>query len=371
MNCAGSINLIDKLGIVGDGGNEYSRAGTAQHEISAEALKTGADAWEFAGTTRTVDGHAVPITEEMAPAIQTYLDYIRSIGVLPGGKRLLEHRVGLEHIHEDISGTLDFGRLLKDRLLIADAKFGFGVVEPDMNPQLLIYAAGLYADVKAIADGVSEVELVIVQPNAPHADGHIRSWRISVSDLVRWSQEVLKPAAEATEKPNAPLTPGDHCQYCPARNQCPALQQQFFTAADDAEKAAEPAAMTEAELAEWRAKFPALVQFMAVVTAEMFARTVAGKTVPGWKLVRGRANRIWRDDAEPVLVKAFGDEAWNKTLKSPAQAEKLPGGKAVTAEHAYKPEGALTLAPESDKRPSVPAPTADAAFAGFTDATQE
>ena len=40
-------------------------------------------------------------------------------------------------------------------------------------------------------------------------------------------------------------------------------------------------------------------------------------------------------------------------LKTPAQIEKLAGGTALTDEWSMKPEGKLTVAPESDKRAEV------------------
>ncbi len=49
-----------------------------------------------------------------------------------------------------------------------------------------------------------------------------------------------------------------------------------------------------------------------------------------------------------------GPAAYTKpALISPAEAEKLPGGKDLIREYAYKPDSGLTCAPIEDKRTAV------------------
>lgn len=80
----------------------------------------------------------------------------------------------------------------------------------------------------------------------------------------------------------------------------------------------------------------------------------AGKEVPGYKLVEGRANRVWGDEAAAELAFAMlGDERYQpRKLKSPAQMEKV-AGKEEVAKHTVKPAGKLTVARADDKRQAV------------------
>ena len=100
--------------------------------------------------------------------------------------------------------------------------------------------------------------------------------------------------------------------------------------------------------------------------------------VGDWKLVRGRANRVYSPDevtAQDVLNNKWGipdDYLFEAPkMKSPAQLEKtkVPGKdkklmQTIVASIARKPEGKLAIAPVSDARPAVdPVSVAAADFA--------
>ena len=86
----------------------------------------------------------------------------------------------------------------------------------------------------------------------------------------------------------------------------------------------------------------------------IFGRLQAGRRIPGTKLVPAKANRAWKDGADAALVLEFGKEAYvPPSLKSPAQVEELPKGKAFTTRYAYKPDAGLTVVADHDARPKV------------------
>jgi hypothetical protein len=99
-----------------------------------------------------------------------------------------------------------------------------------------------------------------------------------------------------------------------------------------------------------------------------YARSLVekGEKVPGWKLVRGRSNRKWTDEksTEKFLVSALGEKAYAKKLIGIPAAEKLVD-KELLAGLITKPDGALTLAEESDPREEVTYKTSE--FAGSLD----
>jgi hypothetical protein len=99
-----------------------------------------------------------------------------------------------------------------------------------------------------------------------------------------------------------------------------------------------------------------------------FNRLMAGAKIPGWKLVNGKANRVWKDGVEPAALEAFGEAAFEPAkLKSPAAIEQLPLGTDFAARWASKPDVGLTVAPASDRRTEVSPDTKSL----FTDVTKE
>ena len=163
----------------------------------------------------------------MADGVQVYVDAVRA-ELEPGDLLLVEQPFSLDQLRPpgEMFGTADaviYKPKLR-RLLVFDLKYGAGVVvEAVGNPQGRYYGLGACM---ALADRpVSEVEIVIVQPRAPHPAGPIRRETISAFELVEWSADLLE-AAERTLDPEAPLVPGAWCRFCPAAGICPALREQ-------------------------------------------------------------------------------------------------------------------------------------------------
>lgn len=369
MNCPGSINLIESLNII-DEGSVYSREGTAAHKIASMALESGDDAWEYAGGGANVDNHAVEFTPEMTTSVQVYLDHARSLYNPPCDTRYVERKVV---VTPEVWGTVDHGVVSMKAsyyvVSVTDFKNGVGVVvDVEDNPQAMIYGIGLADLAGILLVEETEFNFYIVQPRAPGVDP-VRRWSVSGAALRDWRQDVLLPAIEATKPANAPLVPGDWCQntFCPARDRCPALKQQFLDAVEKADAAARrpnevAIPLEDYEIADLKAKFSGLRSFMAFIDEEALNRAMRGHILPGFKLVTKKSNRVWGPDAEEQLTAHYGDAIYDRKLKSPAQAEKLAGGKAMAAALAYKPDNGLTLAPDSDKRAAMSALTAAEAF---------
>src|SRR5579872_2719119 len=137
----------------------------------------------------------------------------------------------------------------------------------------------------------------------------------------------------------------------------------------------------EALTNEQVARFLALLDLAKIVgkAAQKTAdnRIMAGSRVEGFKLVKAKANRAWKETSEvdgaAVRVEdaakaEFGSQAFSApTLLSPAGIDELPLGAAFTARWAAKPETGLTLAPASDPRKEVSVDTKSL----FTDVTKK
>ena len=87
----------------------------------------------------------------------------------------------------------------------------------------------------------------------------------------------------------------------------------------------------------------------------------------GFKLVEGRSNRKYVNEEEVAdAAKAAGyEDIYKKSLIGITEMEKLMGKKdfqKILGSLVYKPQGKITLVPESDKRPPIQTETAEADF---------
>ena len=312
--------------------------------------------------------------------------------------------------HGPMFGTNDASLLLPyDLLRVYDYKHGQGVVvEVEDNSQELYYALGIAEEVGWCFD---ELELVIVQPRAPHADGAVRRWRCSAARLREFAQE-LKAAAEAVDQHDAPVVAGEWCTFCPVAAYCGELRDAAFRTAcvefqviDDQQTPVGTGCIGPDTSDEFiglsMASLPILDAFIKAVEGEAMRRLRESATGEGFgqKLVRKRSNRAFRKEVE-VTREIDGQEVevtipyidWlveqgfsredlfeEPKPKGPAKVEKLrPVGlmaelkeqkvrapaahiASIVAAVTYKPEGGITIAPASDPRPAVSPSVAAAA----------
>jgi hypothetical protein len=256
-------------------------------------------------------------------------------------------------------GTSDFTYMDEAgrHLVVVDYKNGAGVVvEAERNVQLMYYAAGMLSDLFAW-DLVDTIEMVIVQPNGFHPAGPIRSYTMPVAELAAWLEDELVPAMRWAMT-STQLVSGEHCRFCPVRAMhCPQIEADFNEAEElMAEMMSKGGAeeLTDAQIARYLSLFDVLKIAASAASKTAMNRLQAGRDIPGFKLVKSRTNREWRDGAEDAIKAKFGASAFTTpTLKSPAQVDKLPEGEGLTAEWAYKPDGGLTIAKVDDSRGAV------------------
>ena len=348
--------------------SEHAAKGTFAHSIAAECLTHDASPSDFFLKRDTVDGFTVECDLEMVDAVRLYVDEIEA-DHQAGDEGWIEHDVtpALKTIDPDMGGTADYIRYRKadKSLRVFDFKYGAGVyVEADDNAQLKIYALGAMLAVKA---PVAEVEVTIVQPRYEGAQP-VRSWKFPARDIIEFSADV-EDAARRTNIPNAPVVPGDHCTFCPARRTCPELEKR-----QHALMAAEFADLSRIAPEELGKALVSVAQVKERIKAiEEYAYEIAcrGIKVPGFKLVDKRPVRKWKSEGEVALwAQEKAIEPWApRELLSPAQMEKkvaegLPRGQkkgaAKAIEHLVeKVSSGFALVAEADDRPPAKLVTAD------------
>lgn len=357
MECPGSVSLIKELAIP-EVEHEYTKEGTALHAASEHCLKTGCDTWEIVGQSFEND---VVITDAMAMAVQVYLDVCRP-AMLEAEDYGIEYKIS-SPVHKDFYGTADFWALFKHVLKIKDLKGGEGIfVDPEDNPQLKYYGYGVIEMLelklgRAFPDDFP-VELAIVQPRLPWAELH-RTWPTTVGEIKEWVHDTLVPAMCRAEYDET-LDAGEHCRFCPAKLVCPLLTSLFRAAATY-----DPTHIKnydDASLGRSYKYIAAVKHYIKALGEETERRLLHGREIDGAKLVKQKANRIWKPEALDLVKQRFGADAFTvPEIKSPAQIEALsPLGAETVKEWAYTPDSGLTVAPSTDRRGAIKVkPTAE------------
>ncbi len=349
MKCPGSVALLQELRVFNadllpTDEEDYQIEGHVLHEATAELMNSGDDAWVMAGEVR----QGVKFGLENGSAIQLCIDTMRAT-MGPDTKTFVEYRISAPELHPEAFGTLDFGAVTGHEITIVDCKYGKGVVvDVQENSQLMYYAFGLLR----LFPDVEMVTITIVQPRAFHADGPVRSWRISADDIRDWALTVLGPAMHRTYRDNS-LDAGAWCRFCPAKLVCPMLKSLFDAACTyDPTRVVE---VNDAVLGQSWNYVKAVKHYLTALEKEVLKRLNAGGAVPGCKLVPKRANRVWKSDASDHIVTALGPLAFEpQALRSPAEIEKMGGSAAELVKRwAFTPESGLTVAAEDDSRPAV------------------
>jgi hypothetical protein len=349
MHCTASVGLIESLEFKGDRATTYNVEGHLAHDIGARCIETGADAWQFVGEQHTEGDITEIFDPEDASAVQTYVAAIRAKRA-EATAIYVETRFHCPDIHKDFFGQTDCALVFEDRIEVWDYKHGIGVpVHAEHNTQLMMYAVGVIRDLLAKGVAVPEnVKVVICQPRAYHPSGVIRHWTTTRTYLETWIKDDWLPAAYETESNTPIYMAGSWCQFCPAKLDCPLMRHKMKVI-----KALTPdkvKLMTDEELASLNADLEHLAYMRKAAADETFSRLMNGRKIAGSKLVHAKTDRVWKDGAEDDLRLQFGDELYDRKIKSPAAVAKMPGGATLVRKWAYKPEGKMTVAPESDVR---------------------
>ena len=304
---------------------------------------------------------------EIPEKVRKYTDYVCALRDSVHGELFVEQRLALTAItgENGAKGTSDAVILAPGALYVIDLKYGQGdKIDAPENPQLLIYAAAAY-QAFSFAD-IETVTVAIVQPRLDH----VSEWTLPLSELLSRAEDVRKKAAEALAMMELPpeswhLVPGlKTCKYCKARGACRALADACLSAAgmEILEKSKTPG-LVAAEIGRILTQLPMIEKWADTMRETAIAELTAGRDVPGWKLVAGRAGpRKWADEkaAEKMLSgwKIPASSRYVKKLISPTGAESLQKGGMITSEQFAELMPLITreppkpaLAPVDDKRP--------------------
>jgi hypothetical protein len=389
--CPGSIREEAKYPDEGSG--PAAADGTHSHTLLEHCIKNGlSDPMDQVGETFTDHEGTFKVDADRAARVKTAIEYIRERSMNGLLLVISEQKVDPDHLlgRKDLSGTVDCQIIGPDWIELIDYKDGMGVVSAEGNMQLEQYAYGVLAVYKLPINGAypfSTIRMTIIQPKlALRGMPAITSHEVSVRDLLANMGTIIAQAA-ATDKPDAPLVPGEsQCKFCRAKGSCAALagnvmkevgimfQPVVTETLDVAQQSADkdPAQMDDAQIRQIMEAAPLMRQLLEAVEKEAMRRMESGISIPGLKLVNGRGSRAWAlpeaEMAEKLVKMGIPKGAIYETkLVTPAKAEKLTwekkDGTKVTLterqlkrmeqEYVSKLAGKLTVVPESDGRPAV------------------
>jgi hypothetical protein len=335
---------------------DAAMAGTAIHSLAETCYLFGEDPMKSVGKTI----HDVQLAEWHCQMAQQHLDAIKDVESLVGFKniRVEEPLTYCNTFNVTLKGTADVVGVGKDTLVIADLKTGAAYVDEDSD-QLKIYAL---AAINTLGiDWARNVELRIVQPR----HGATRIHSISIDELKKWDETVLKPAIEAAQNPKStPLPSEKSCQYCPAKLTCPAQQESFsvieaqpnITAMSKDEIKAVMVRLTDDQVSSLLDRAPIVESFIETLRKHALERMKDGGSLPGWQLAPKRGVRKWKDErkAKKALVAAGIPLKALVTTEfiTPAAAEKLldKEQKEILDELTSKESSGVTIARDASLR---------------------
>lgn len=349
-----------------DESSSFAQEGTDAHALAAHLLDPEHNEAPAPGV----------VPEENVEYVQEYVDFVRE-NTEGAAVLRIEHPLRIAQVtHEpNAKGTADCLAIVGTQLKIIDLKFGRGVkVDAEDNDQLAIYALAALDEFSLVED-IKTVEVTIFQPRLSHVSSMgykveaLEALRTKYTDNAERVITLKKSVDAGAPIPFAILTPTiSGCKFCKAKADCPALAR-CTTEATGIDVGAAPVDVFPqvvmgdgVAMAKKLAVLDRIEAWVTAVRARAYEMLDHGLPVPGFKLVQGRKGaRKWTDEkAVEAMLKDAGDEIYTKKLVTPTQAERLVK-KAVldkdtwkkVQEHITQPEGAPTIAPESDNRPAV------------------
>lgn len=346
LNCPPSARLCETYE---DKGSNYAAEGTDAHSLCEyklrKALGMGAVdpsehlTWYDEEMEDCANGYATYIMELVESAKETCADPVV----------LIEQRVDFSRWVEQGFGTSDAVIIADGTLRVIDYKHGLGVlVGADNNPQMMCYALGALELFDAIYD-IDSVAMTVYQPRRQN----VSTFEMSKDDLYRWAEEVLKPTAELAFAGDGNFLCGEWCGFCKAKHECRARAEANLLLAQYDFKL--PPLLEDSEIEVILSRADQLVSWVNNIKEYALQQAISGKDWTGFKLVEGRSNHRYTDEAAVTqVVTNAGFDPYERKLLGITAMQKLLGKsrfEELLSAYIEKPQGKPTLVPESDKRP--------------------
>ena len=348
LNCPPSARLCESYD---DKGSDFAAEGTDAHALCEYKLRnalgmaaedpTESLTWYSTEMEDCANGYVAFVMELVAEAKKVCADPVV----------LIEQRLDYSKYVKEGFGTGDCVIIADGTLHIVDYKHGRGVlVEADDNPQMKLYALGALELFDCIYD-IDTVSMTIYQPRR----SNVSTFTIPKQDLCEWADKVLTPTAELAFQGSGEYHCGEWCQFCKAKADCRERAKANMELARYEFR--QPPLLTDEEVEEILGQIDGLTTWASDIKEYALQQALSGKEWTGFKLVEGRANRRYSNEAAVIeTVEKAGFDPYEKKLLGVTAMQKLLGksrfDELLTA-YIEKPQGKPTLVPDSDKRPAM------------------
>lgn len=366
LRCPGSLGLTDEAfpNGVPDEESVYALEGTLAHTVAELSAR---DHFRLGGDTRAEwDAVKVEIAEndfdldDMRDYGAGYVELLDEIARTSKLKPLimLENRV--HPSVPEVWGTADCIIVADGQLYVIDYKYGKGIqVAAEENPQLKLYALGALNLVDdtfgGMLGGLSEVHALIFQPRISlEAEWHT----YNRAALEQWQSGYAVPQANKALSGHAEIVPSDAaCKWCPVAGLCKERKAQLVD-----REFGEPNLMSPEELGDTLGDLKRIEEWCSKVReAGLELAYRQDVEIPGWKVVRARANRKISDKdkaIEALVAAGFEKDAVTRyDTETLTKLDKIVGGKDALADVLGDligtPEGKATLVTQDDPRRSI------------------
>ena len=354
LNCPPSAKLCESLP---DQTSSFAQEGTDCHELCAYLVEKaiGKDVKDPTENLTYYNAEMQNCAEEYCSYVLEQLEEARKYCADP--MVFIEQRLDFSRWVENGFGTGDCLILADQVLQIIDYKHGLGVlVESDHNSQMMCYALGALEAFDGIYD-IDRVTMTIFQPRRDN----ISTWSCTKEELLKWADEVLAPTAALAYEGKGEFKAGEHCQFCKVKATC--RKRAEFNLELAQYDFAMPDTLDEMEIAAILEKVDQLIAWGNDIKDYALVQAQAGTHFEGWKIVEGRSNRKFTDEAAvATAVTEAGFDPYEKKLLGITAMSSLLGKKQfdeLLGGLVYKPPGKPALVPESDKRPAMNTATDD------------
>lgn len=268
---------------------DAAREGSAAAWLADAVLNSedGITTEDYLGETAP-NGHQ--ITPDMCYHVQGYVHYVvaESHGLgFQSEKSFHDPDIGL-------TGRLDTLFIgSPQHLHIVDFKYGYRIVEPEMNWQFIAYGY------LALTKDVQTITFTVYQPRAQHPRGPIRSITYDRVDFDFMCTDLERAAITCQEQPDR-ATPGEHCNRCAKRSSCPALSANIYAGFEYMTTDVRNRSLTADELSaeiDFVEKLLRLVKDKHTgLQTELETRLESGEFIPDRHRVPVKSNRYFKTD---------------------------------------------------------------------------
>ena len=341
---------------IADQTSEYAQQGTDCHELCAYLVEKalGRAVTDPTENLTFYDAEMQNCAEEYRNYVLEQIETAKEFCKDP--QVMIEQRLDFSRWVENGFGTGDCVIVADEVLQIIDYKHGLGVLvsagdeEHGGNSQMMCYALGALEAFGDIYD-INQIQMTIFQPRRDN----VSTFECTKAELLDWADSTLAPAAALAFDGQGEFAAGDHCQFCKVKATCRKRAEHNLELARY--DFAKPETLDKIEISAILEKADTLTAWANDIKEYALQQALSGVTYEGFKVVEGRSNRKYSDEAAvaAAVTKAGYDPYEPKLLTITAMTSLLGKKKfeEILGSLVLKPQGKPTLVPDSDKRPAM------------------